>query len=159
MYKIFASFSVLHVPCSQMPYFENRQFMIGALRPQLYIANSVMDHFVHTGISNIRRSYGHLKWTRPVASKSKVARQGSRCGVCVGVSRNQMGVSRSRGCSNKFSFFVSAPICICKVLGVQSTGTTDLPTHEFLNVYLLDIGLSFLQTKSRNCGKSTLLQM
>ena len=31
------------------------------------------------------QNYSHLKSTRPVASKSKMVRPGSGCGVCVGV--------------------------------------------------------------------------
>ena len=55
-------------------------------------------------ISNISRNYGHLKSTRPVASKSKEERPGSRCGVCVGVLRNKMAVSRIGYGSNTFAF-------------------------------------------------------
>ena len=36
-------------------------------------------------------------------------------------------------------------------------GMTDLPTHNFFYVYLLDIGLSFLHSKPRNYGKYALL--
>ena len=50
-------------------------------------------HFVC--VSNI--SYGLLNSTRPVAGQLKVVRPRSRCGICVGVWRNKMCVSRS-GC-------------------------------------------------------------
>ena len=71
------------------------------------------ENFPNYGISNISLNYSQLKSTRPVASKSKVERPGSGCGVFVGVSRNKTGVSGSRRGFAVFLFLLFASIRIC----------------------------------------------
>ena len=99
----------------------------------VYMANSVQYAILYIFWTYLSQNYDHLKYTRPVTGKSKVVSQESRCGVCVGVSRNTNGcvrkwVERMIVCPCLFSSYMYMQPCF------QTSHFENYPSAWYANV-------------------------